>query len=72
MILIEGHKHEKLPQTVFIRKKEDLQLLEELTQIEMVLLYENAAPDTEMVTFHRDDPEAVQWLINYFHRHIVE
>lgn len=69
VILIEGHKYENFPKAVFIRNEEDLQLLEELKKIELVL-YENAAPDTEIVTYQRDAPKVFDWLMNYFLKHI--
>ena len=72
LILIEGHKHADYPKLVFIRKEEDLQLLEELTHIEMVLLQQPLEVLEKVTSFHRDDAEAVQWLINFFHRKIVE
>ena len=42
-----------------IRHSEDVQLLEELEEIELVL-YENAAPDTKIATYQRDDPERIE------------
>jgi molybdopterin-guanine dinucleotide biosynthesis protein B len=64
VILIEGHKFEKYPKAVFIRNEEDVQLLEELKNVELVL-YENGAPDTGIVTYQRDDPNVLNWLANY-------
>lgn len=69
VILIEGYKFEKFPKAVLIRHKEDVQLLEELEKIELVL-YENAPPDTEIVTYQRDDPNVLNWLVNYILKHI--
>src|SRR3954447_24305966 len=69
VILIEGYKFEKFPKAVLIRHKEDVQLLEELEKIELVL-YESAAPDTEIVTYQRDDPNVLNWLVNYILKHI--
>ena len=69
VILIEGYKFEKFPKAVLIRHSEDVQLLEELEEIELVL-YENAAPDTKIVTYQRDDPNVLNWLVNYILKHI--
>ena len=70
LILIEGHKHEEYPKLVFIRKEEDLQLLEELSNIEMVLFQEYLEVLDPYPAFHRDDIQAVQWLMDYFKRKI--
>jgi molybdopterin-guanine dinucleotide biosynthesis protein B len=69
LILIEGHKFENFPKAVLICNKEDEPLLEELKKVELVL-YENIAPDTEIVTFQRDDSNVLSWLANYMIRHI--
>ncbi len=70
LILIEGHKHADYPKLVFIRKEEDLHLLKELSNIEMVLFQEQLEVLDPYPSFHRDDLEAVQWLMGYIKRNI--
>ena len=70
LILIEGHKHADYPKLVFIRKEEDLLLLKELPNIEMVLFQEHLEVLDRYPAFHRDDLEAVQWLMDYLKRRI--
>jgi molybdopterin-guanine dinucleotide biosynthesis protein B len=70
LILIEGHKYADYPKLVFIRKEEDLQLLKELSNIEMVLFQDHLEVLDQYPSFHRDDLEAIQWLMDYFKRNI--
>lgn len=72
LILIEGHKYADYPKLVFIRKEEDLHLLKELSNIEMVLFQEHLEVFDQYPSFHRDDLEAVKWLIDYLKRRIVK
>ncbi|WP_338472142.1 molybdopterin-guanine dinucleotide biosynthesis protein B [Niallia sp. XMNu-256] len=65
LILIEGYKREAYPKAVFIRNDEDVDLLNDLKEIELVL-YRDEAPETEIVSFHREDEEAVKWMVDYF------
>lgn len=66
LIIVEGHKHEKYPKLVFIRSEDDDHLLHELDRIELVLYQERQEVDGVFQTFHRDDPKAIQWLVDYF------
>jgi molybdopterin-guanine dinucleotide biosynthesis adapter protein len=72
LILIEGHKHADYSKLVFIREDEDLQLLNELTNIELMLFQDSIVAHDQVPSFHRDDVEAVQWLMDYFLRKIGE
>jgi len=67
LIMIEGHKRANYPKLVFIRNQEELQLLNELKNIELVLFQEPFEINKRYHSFHRDDPNAVQWLVDYFH-----
>lgn len=64
LILIEGYKHERYPKAVFIRNQEDASLLKDLERIELVL-YRDWIPNTEHVSFHREDRKAIQWLVDF-------
>jgi molybdopterin-guanine dinucleotide biosynthesis adapter protein len=70
IIIVEGHKYEKYPKLLFIRNDDDHHLLCELDKVELILYQEPVAIDTIGQSFHRDDPKAVQWLLNYFHNQI--
>ncbi len=72
LILIEGHKHADYSKLVFIRKDKDLQLLNELTNIKLMLFQDSLIVHDQVPSFHRDDVEAVQWLVDYFLRKIGE
>jgi molybdopterin-guanine dinucleotide biosynthesis adapter protein len=69
LVLIEGHKYENYPKAVFIQNHEDSKLLNQLNRIELVL-YQESVPVTDMVSFHRDDSKAIEWLVDYIGRHI--
>lgn len=69
LILVEGHKLEDFPKAVFVRNHEDKKLLTELRRIELVL-YHESAPKTNIVSFHRDDSKAIDWLVAYLNRYI--
>lgn len=64
LILIEGHKYEEYPKAVFIRNQEDKKLLNELNHVELVLFQESLLK-TDFVSYHRDDPKALEWLVDY-------
>jgi molybdopterin-guanine dinucleotide biosynthesis adapter protein len=66
LIIVEGHKYEKYPKLLFIRNHEDGHLLHELDRVELVLYQESIEIDGIGQSFHRNDPKAVQWLMDYF------
>ncbi|WP_338449068.1 molybdopterin-guanine dinucleotide biosynthesis protein B [Niallia oryzisoli] len=64
-IIIEGHKHEGYPKVVLIRNQDDMTLLQQLTNIQLVL-YEDKPPAGFLDrSFHRNDQQATQWLVEY-------
>lgn len=73
VLFIEGHKHEDFPKLVILRAGADFHLLEELTNI-AVVLYEKDKPlqFAAAPCFRRDDPEAINWVKNYIISEIKE
>lgn len=67
LILVEGHKYEKYPKLLFIRNDDERHLLHELDSVELVLYQELLEVDEICQSFQRNDPKAVQWLMDYFH-----
>lgn len=66
-ILIEGHKHKDYPKAVLIRKKEDLTLLKELTNIKLVFCRNadiSILPKTDCPVFTRAE-QAIAWIVSY-------
>lgn len=64
-IIIEGHKHEDYPKVVFIRNKEDMSLLRQLTNIQLVLYKDQPLEDCQHQSFHRNERKAIEWLVEY-------
>ena len=64
LILIEGYKYERFPKAVFIRHEGDFGLLSDLNGIKLVL-YQDWIPNTDSVSFHREDQRAVKWLADF-------
>lgn len=62
LILIEGHKKAEYPKAVLIRSKEDLNLLEALTEIEAVFYWEK---QLDCDGFHIHDVAGEKWLVSY-------
>jgi molybdopterin-guanine dinucleotide biosynthesis protein B len=68
IILIEGYKQESFEKVVFIRSQEDLHLIHELKNIELILFKDNIDCDCFYRSFCRDDPTAIQWLVDYLEK----
>lgn len=66
IVLIEGHKYESYPKAVLIRRDEDLVLLNTLTNIQVVFLWNQQDLTVHFPTFQLDDPVGLEWLIEYF------
>jgi len=65
IILVEGYKYESYEKVVFIRDHDDLHLLQELKYIELVIFKDKMDVDFPYPSFHREDPQAIQWLVDY-------
>jgi molybdopterin-guanine dinucleotide biosynthesis adapter protein len=69
IILIEGHKHEVFPKAVLLRDEKDLHLLEELTNIKVIL---SRQPEiTSMLQkglsypVYSEGEDFYSWIVNY-------
>ncbi|WP_080847303.1 molybdopterin-guanine dinucleotide biosynthesis protein B [Cytobacillus gottheilii] len=69
LILIEGHKHEEFPKAVLIRTNDDLQLLNDLTNIEIQFYWEK---QLQSDGFHIEDIAGLEWLVSYLLKSIEE
>lgn len=70
LILLEGHKYKDYPKAVIINSEGDLQLLDELTNIKIVLFRQQAVREKfqnslKVSTYLVDDNEGIKWLFNY-------
>jgi molybdopterin-guanine dinucleotide biosynthesis protein B len=71
LILIEGHKYERFPKGVLIRKQEDVEILTSLENIQVVYywdfsLLEKIQLGNDIPVFQINDPAGYEWLVNYF------
>jgi molybdopterin-guanine dinucleotide biosynthesis adapter protein len=64
-ILIEGHKREDFPKMVLIRDEDDLQLLNELTNIKVIFYWQETLINEKIPCFHINDRQGYSWLINH-------
>ncbi|MBS4173114.1 molybdopterin-guanine dinucleotide biosynthesis protein B [Bacillus sp. FJAT-49736] len=70
LILIEGYKHGSFPKAVLIRKKEDLGILEELSNIQAVLTWFPLNEDIKFPVFSVNEPALfIDWLFQFLFGH---
>jgi molybdopterin-guanine dinucleotide biosynthesis adapter protein len=75
LILLEGHKYKDYPKAVLINHHDELQLLNELTNIKMVLFREQSVKEKwqnplKVSTYLMDDNEGIKWLLSYIASYI--
>lgn len=73
VILIEGHKYEAYPKGIIIRQKEDLPLIEKLTNIKVIFYWDEQLLSSqkealEIPAFNINDPLGLNWLIDYLQK----
>jgi molybdopterin-guanine dinucleotide biosynthesis adapter protein len=71
LILLEGYKYKDYPKAVIINKEDELQLLNDLTNIKIVLFRQKTVSEKwqntlKVPTYLIADNECIKWLVNHF------
>ncbi|MFE8700346.1 molybdopterin-guanine dinucleotide biosynthesis protein B [Cytobacillus sp. FJAT-54145] len=74
VILIEGHKHEKFPKAVIVRRDDDIQLIKTLTGIEVIFYWEQELQDLRTFnkpSYHVDQSLGMDWIVQYLKNQLI-
>jgi molybdopterin-guanine dinucleotide biosynthesis adapter protein len=74
LILIEGYKQEDFPKVVLLRKQEECELLQKLSNVMAVYYWDKEIlknKQTNLPCFHIDDEQGLTWLKDHLNKRVL-